>query len=131
MFITDTVDAVYPPESWTPQATMDRLGEIVSQKLDPGRVGSATPRFSLSAGMPGFTSTSAPDGTINTGRANGKLLSRPLLGGVRQSKVTSLSQLEPFFSRASLSNYEAVYAMGGVDWAAVERSLELDMFEGE
>lgn len=128
MFITDTVDAVYPPESWSPQATMDRLGEIVSQRLDLNKVGSATPRISLSAATAGFTPAA---GTAGSARRTDKLLSRPLLGGVRQSKVSSLSQLEPFFSRASLSNYEAVYALGGVDWPSVERSLELDLFEGE
>ena len=131
MFITDTVDAVYPPESWSPQATMDRLGEIVSQKLDLNRVGSVTPRISLSATTAGFSGLAMSDAAVGKTRKPEKRLSRPLLGGVRQSKVTSLGQLEPFFSRASLSNYEAVYAMGGVDWAAVERSLELDMFEGE
>lgn len=129
MFVTDTVDAVYPPESWSPQATMDRLGEIVGQRLDVNRVGSATPKLSLSAGMAGLASITSA--TAGVSRKYEKLLSRPLLGGIRQSKVSSLSQLEPFFSRASLSNYEAVYAMGGVDWTAVERSLELDLFEGE
>lgn len=131
MFITDTVDAVYPPESWSPQATMDRLGETVSQNLDLNRVGSMTPRISLSATTTGCSSLTMSDAAVGKTRKPEKRLSRPLLGGVRQSKVTSLSQLEPFFSRASLSNYEAVYAMSGVDWAAVERSLELDMFEGE
>jgi len=30
MFITDTVDAVYPPEEWRPAALLDRLSEVVS-----------------------------------------------------------------------------------------------------
>lgn len=55
---------------------------------------------------------------------------KPLLSNIRQSKITSLAALEPFFSRASLANYEAVYSLGNVDWDAVERSLEADLFEG-
>jgi hypothetical protein len=31
MFVTDTTDAVYPPESWSPYAIMDRLSEILSK----------------------------------------------------------------------------------------------------
>ena len=29
MFVTDTTDAVYPPEDYTPEAIMDRLAEIM------------------------------------------------------------------------------------------------------
>jgi hypothetical protein len=118
MFITDTVDAAYPPESWTPPAIMDRLGEIVSSRHLPGhghgRQMSLTPKAALA-----FKGYRPPQ------------TSRPLLGRVRQSKITSLSALEPFFQRASLSNYEAVYALGGVDWQATEASVEMDLFEGD
>jgi hypothetical protein len=31
MFVTDTTDAVYPPETWSPYAIMDRLSEILSR----------------------------------------------------------------------------------------------------
>ena len=116
MFITDTVDAVYPPENWTPQAIMDRLGEIVGTRQDlvQSRQNSTTPRVPQS---------------LNGSRRS--VLSKPLIGSLSQSKITSLSALEPFFSRASLANYEAVYAMGDVDWQAVESSVELDLFEGD
>lgn len=29
MFVTDTVDAVYRPEAWIPEAVMDQLAEII------------------------------------------------------------------------------------------------------
>lgn len=125
MFITDTVDAVYPPESWSPQATMDRLGELLNRRPDLMR--NAKPSQRAQADGHGLTNG---DTNARTDRG-GSTPARPILGKSRQSKITSLAELEPFFSRASLVNYEAVYAMGGVDWVAVENSLELDLFEGD
>jgi hypothetical protein len=34
MFITDTVDAVYRPENWMPEALLDQLAEIISDLPD-------------------------------------------------------------------------------------------------
>lgn len=55
-------------------------------------------------------------------------LRRPLLGFVKQ--VGSIRDLLPFFSQISISSYESVYAMGGVDWDAVEKGLMAEMFQG-
>ena len=30
MFVTDTVDAIYPPDQWFPEALLDQLAEVVS-----------------------------------------------------------------------------------------------------
>ena len=186
MFIVDTVDAAYPPENWTPQAVMDRLGEIVNQRPDlvnshphASNTKNGGPRVvdhsrrmnnqdynegngdSLSslpitamAQRESFSGETLPN-SINSLTATGadyqsyqealsqagipsttsinllrKSNIKPLLSNIRQSKITSLASLEPFFSRASLANYEAVYSLGNVDWDAVERSLEADLFEG-
>jgi hypothetical protein len=189
MFITDTVDAAYPPESWTPQATMDRLGEIINQRNDLMSQSHTGPRASISLlnskngplarSVYGSKDSRAEDGdeggitslamSAMTQRASfsgepalddtltditqqetlseallkaglpdlsitslvTKQLIKPLLSNLRQSKITSIIALEPFFSRASLANYEAVYSLGGIDWSAVETSLENDLFEGE
>lgn len=184
MFIVDTVDAAYPPENWTPQAVMDRLGEIINKRGDLVNTG---PRASISllntkngpqarktqenlddgdgdtlssvpmSAMAQRKSFSGESTTVNGEPSfftaeqqryqealsqagipyNLPLTSlrkpsiKPLLFSIRQSKITSLAALEPFFSRASLANYEAVYSLGVVDWEAVERSLEADLFEGD
>lgn len=192
MFITDTVDAAYPPEIWTPQATMDRLGEIINQRSDLMNQSHTGPRASISllntkngplaranhtsnAGnevgeeyegegarslpMSAMTQrasflgeASSPDDLTDimakqeltseallkaglpnlstTSKLVTKLLIKPLLSSLRQSKITSIVALEPFFSRASLANYEAVYSLGEVDWDAVELGLQSDLFEG-
>jgi hypothetical protein len=173
MFITDTVDAAYPPESWSPQATMDRLGEILNQRQDLSllRDGDNGPRGSISnmninnrmplhpstAMVASMTQRASFSGTTLPGNGPGsdesaaaadyanealkqaglpshttllKPAIKPLLSNIRQSKITHLKELEPFFSRASLANYEGVYSLGIVDWNMVEKSLEADLFEG-
>ncbi|GAA6058598.1 hypothetical protein JCM10212_004009 [Sporobolomyces blumeae] len=124
MFVTDTVDAIYPPDSWLPQAIMDRLGEILS---DP-RNAAAAPTFPaiFSSPVPVPNSSPTPSAADSTpGRAAAR---RPLLAARR---ISTMSELEPFFATVSLSAYEAIYNAGSrVDWVAVERLLERDLFEG-
>jgi hypothetical protein len=38
MFITDTVDAVYHPDEWSPEALMDKLAEVVAELATNSRV---------------------------------------------------------------------------------------------
>lgn len=45
--------------------------------------------------------------------------------------LTSLKQLQPFFSRASIETFEGVYADAGVDWEAIEDGLVAELFEGD
>lgn len=115
MFVTDTVDAVYPPDVWLPQAIMDRVGEIL---IDPH---SSLP--------PSTMHTFSPSDLASTAVAKLSHGRRPLL---TTRRIESMADLEPFFSRVSLSSYEAVYNSGGkVDWEAVERGLEREIFEGD
>lgn len=115
MFVTDTVDAIYPPDVWLPQAIMDRLGEILSDAH-----GTASSNVFQS---PNPTSP-APSLPIPLSSPR-----RPLLSARR---IDTIADLQPFFSGVSLSAYESVYNSGGkVDWEAVERRLEKEIFDGE
>ena len=38
MFVTDTMDAAYPPEEYDPEAIMDRLAEIMSEHRQSNEV---------------------------------------------------------------------------------------------
>ncbi|GAA5872796.1 hypothetical protein JCM8547_005705, partial [Rhodosporidiobolus lusitaniae] len=124
MFVTDTVDAIYPPDSWLPQAIMDRLGDILS---DPHSALPSNPSvFQSSPAVGGnaahFTAADAVDHFQPDAR-------RPLLAARR---IVSITELEPFFTTVSLSAYESIYRAGSrVDWATVERSLVVDLFEGK
>ncbi|RDX51932.1 hypothetical protein OH76DRAFT_1400831 [Lentinus brumalis] len=112
IFITDTVDAVYRPEEWYPEALLDRLAEVVG----------ALPVAESDAGPP-------PTSTLPTPSATNTQMRRPLLQSLRQ--IDSVRDLVPFFSTASISSYESVYHSGGIiDWQVVERGLLEDLFEG-
>lgn len=123
MFVTDTVDAIYPPDSWFPQAIMDRLGDILSDPQAPAPVSS-----SIST-TPILTASPTPDLFTPPPASNGPAEARrPLLAARR---INSITELEPFFTTISLSAYESVYRAGArVDWEAVERTLERSLFEG-
>jgi hypothetical protein len=45
-------------------------------------------------------------------------------------QVGSIRDLLPFFSQISMTSYESIYGMGGVDWDAVEKGLMAEMFQG-
>jgi hypothetical protein len=45
--------------------------------------------------------------------------------------LSSLKQLQPFFSRTSIETFEGVYADAGVDWDAIEDELVSEIFEGK
>ncbi|GAA5963888.1 hypothetical protein JCM21900_003967 [Sporobolomyces salmonicolor] len=103
MFCTDTVDAIYPPDAFLPQAIIDRLGELLG----------------------GDRAEDAPPSSAPPVRASAR---RPLLTARRMSTI---SELVPFFTTLSLSAYESVYHSGSrVDWDAVEDVLVRDLFEG-
>ncbi|KAK4703671.1 hypothetical protein P7C70_g2546, partial [Phenoliferia sp. Uapishka_3] len=108
MFVTDTVDAIYPPEPWLPQAIMDRLGELLA---GPDRVKGAPIDPAMSEWV-----SSKP---------------RPRQPLLTIKRIDSITDLQPFFSNISLDAYESVYHSGGrVDWDAVETQLKTELFEG-
>ncbi|EJF67133.1 hypothetical protein DICSQDRAFT_151482 [Dichomitus squalens LYAD-421 SS1] len=111
IFITDTVDAVYRPEDWSPEALLDQLAEVVGALPIPE------------------SDARPPVSHLPTPSATAAQMRRPLLQSLRQ--IDSVRDLVPFFSAASISSYESVYNSGGVvDWPAVERGLLEDLFEG-
>ncbi|THH09322.1 hypothetical protein EW145_g2101 [Phellinidium pouzarii] len=109
IFITDTVDAIYRPDDWFPEAIMDQLSETV------GDLPSSESRRP--------SGISLPDATSRRGAR------QPLLKSMKQ--IDSIHDLAPFFSHLSITSYEGVYASGGtVDWEAVEHALVEDIFDG-
>ncbi|KAG8901218.1 hypothetical protein FRB99_005473 [Tulasnella sp. 403] len=145
MFVTDTVDAVYRPESWMPESIMDQLAEIIADLPDVrGHAASANVPVVEAHHIAVLDKTSM--GMSNTNGASSPLhphLRRPLLSSVRS--IESIKDLVPFFSHVSLFSYESVYSSavssisggssstpgaGSVDWEAVERTLLEEIFEG-
>ncbi|KAK7025465.1 hypothetical protein VNI00_015993 [Paramarasmius palmivorus] len=113
IFITDTVDAIYRPNEWFPEAMMDQLAEIAG----------SLPRTSAST-----TAGPSPAPNLSTFGSH-RPARKPFLSSVRQ--IDSIRELIPFFSSVSISTYESVYASyANVDWDTVERGLLDDMFDG-
>ncbi|KAG6817586.1 hypothetical protein H0H87_006963 [Tephrocybe sp. NHM501043] len=111
IFVTDTVDAIYRPDNWFPEAMMDQFAEIAGAlPVGDGTNGVTTPN-------------------MITTFVDQRPLRRPMLNSIRQ--IESIRDLIPFFSNVSITSYESVYASGGnVDWEAVERGIVDDMFDG-
>ncbi|KAJ3545543.1 hypothetical protein NM688_g5613 [Phlebia brevispora] len=113
IFITDTVDAVYHPDNWTPAAMIDRLAEVVGELPIEGG------------------SRHQDHGTVATPvtpTQGARSLRKPFLTA---HQIDSIRDLVPFFNQASIASYESVYSSGGsVDWEAVEDGLYQDMFDG-
>lgn len=103
MFVTDTTDAVYPPEDFAPEAIMDTLAAILREH------GHGVKGEMISLALEELTK-----------------LRRPRL--LRVKTISSIRQLEPFFSRGSIDTFEGVYRESGVDWVAVEDGLCGEIF---
>lgn len=123
MFITDTVDAIYPPDQWSPAALLDRLSLV----LGVGGGDVPSPRVSPEAARGSFLSL---PGGKRVGKKGGRGSGgrKPLLSGVR--RIDDAGPLEKWFTKVSWANYEALYRGGGIDWRAVEEGLEADLFDG-
>ncbi|KAL0951843.1 hypothetical protein HGRIS_008504 [Hohenbuehelia grisea] len=117
IFITDTVDAIYRPDEYFPEAMMDQLADLAGSLPLSNSHESYTQRNGvLDAEVPASAT------------AEQRPIRRPLLGGIRQ--IDSIRDLVPFFSSVSITSFENVYHSSGmVDWIAVERSLIDDMFD--
>ncbi|EIN14374.1 hypothetical protein PUNSTDRAFT_140678 [Punctularia strigosozonata HHB-11173 SS5] len=116
IFITDTVDAVYRPDGWYPDALLDQLAEIAADL--------PTTEYRDARSTPQTVPSPGPATAIDP-----KLMRRPMLHNLRQ--IDSIRDLVPFFSSVSIASYESVYASSGtIDWPEVERSILEDMFDG-
>jgi len=127
IFITDTVDAVYRPDNWYPEAMMEQLAEIV------GNLPVAVCRISTLVAEIQTLMVYQDVSTINQAHsqlyADQQALRRPHLNSTRQ--IESMRDLVHFFSNISISSYESMYASSGnVDWEAVEKGIVEDMFDG-
>lgn len=133
MFVTDTVDAIYRPNDWFPEAMMDQLAEIAGSlprvcaynHLDLFTC-NQLPQTTITATTNGGTASPAP---ILSTFGHQRALRRPMLTSLRQ--IDSIRDLVPFFSSISLTTYESVYASNGsVDWDVIEKGIMDDMFDG-
>lgn len=106
IFVTDTIDAIYPPAGWEPIA----LADEVSQTL--GRWGASSP-------IPGDFNEI-------------KGLKQPWLSSTRiretaKDEIVDLV-LKPFFARLSIYAFENTYSLGVADTSVCTADLLADLF---
>lgn len=115
LFVTDTIDAVYPPANYQPVALVDELSEEVGSALK--------------------TPVPQAEGTAwLTAQGTRK---RPLLGasitkddvGTDKREELVAKILRPFFSQLSIFAFESTYAMSPLDWQSCTMGLLKDLFD--
>ncbi|KGO61907.1 Dopey, N-terminal [Penicillium expansum] len=110
LFVTDTIDAVYPPDRWEPIA----LADEISQTFGPRGAGSPI----------------VPTETNETQTHSG--LKRPWLisDWIRETAKDDIVErvLRPFFARLSIYVFESTYGMGSVDVTVCRDDLLADLF---
>ena len=119
LFVTDTIDAVHRPSSYTYQPVA--LVDEVSEEL--GAVMQHTAEYHGASGSTG-----------GAGHGNKK---RPLLGSGGISDEVSMDRkdelvakiLRPFFGQLSIYAFESTYAMAPVDWEGCVQGLVKDLFD--
>ncbi|KAJ9474697.1 Protein dopey [Pseudozyma hubeiensis] len=107
LFVTDTVDAVYPADDWVAATLLDALAA----------------RFASSGKETG--SRAADSG--NVAQVGGKR--RLQIGRLRS--VESVAELIPFLNGVSQNAFEANYRDEEVDWGDVDACLLGDMFDSD
>jgi hypothetical protein len=125
LFITDTVDVVYPPSDWTPDSILDRMASLLLKKKN-GKTSKSGVKDALQYDD---TKANGSGDDINVAAAdlvNSKR--KPQLTGLG-STITKIEELQPFFAHVSLNAFEQTYDCGeNIDWKAVEQSVEADLF---
>jgi hypothetical protein len=111
LFVTDTLDAIYPPDNWTSSALIDKVA-----------VSSNQPETPMTA-HPGHLSDPSTE------------LRRPWLcsdttRGIDQSDIPD-KLLQPFFRQLSILAFESTYSLGVVDQEACVDDLIADLFNDE
>ena len=111
LFVTDTIDAVYPPDRWEPVA----LADEVSQSFE-------SPEGILSPTVPAETVEPAAPGGLR----------RPWLisDHIRETAKDEIVErgLRPFFGRLSIYVFESTYGMESADLDACRNDLLADLF---
>lgn len=110
LFVTDTTDAVYPPDRWEPIA----LADEVSQTLGP--------RGAISPSVP----WEPAEPTARGGLRRPWLVSDRIRETAKDAIVERI--LRPFFDRLSIYVFESMYGMGSADLDVCRDDLLADLF---
>ena len=116
LFIADTIDAVYRPETWEPVSLVDELAEELGVATELQSPAPLTPSVDATA-VEGATSEKRP------------LLKVPdaVVNMTKDDLVANV--LRPWFTQLSIHAFETTYKMGSFDLYSAKQSLLKDLFD--
>ncbi|EDN07194.1 protein dopey [Histoplasma mississippiense (nom. inval.)] len=121
LFVTDTIDAVYPPDQWESVA----LADSIAQSL-----GTTTRRDSFdrstSNGLGNGNGNDGDDNSRRQGYKNAWLNSELSRETAKDEIVDKV--LKPFFDRLSIYAFESTYSLGAPDLKCFKDDLLADLF---
>ncbi|QSS57076.1 dopey [Histoplasma capsulatum var. duboisii H88] len=121
LFVTDTIDAVYPPDQWESVA----LADSIAQSL-----GTTTRRDSIdrstSNGLGNGNGNDGDDNSRRQGYKNAWLNSELSRETAKDEIVDKV--LRPFFDRLSIYAFESTYSLGAPDLECFKDDLLADLF---
>ncbi|KAK2750586.1 hypothetical protein FQN57_002657 [Myotisia sp. PD_48] len=115
LFVTDTIDVVYPPHRWEPSA----LADEVSRALGTGP--SMAEQSSTRQEMNGY------DDSAGTGGFKRSWLTSDLSRETNKDEIVEVL-LRPFFERLSIHAFETTYQLAVPDMEACKHDLMADLF---
>ncbi|KAK2848527.1 hypothetical protein FQN49_005639 [Arthroderma sp. PD_2] len=126
LFVTDTIDVVYPPNRWESVALADELSRSLGKSKSPQSDHSVSARD-----VNGYDDEGEGD-SADTGSGNGSGFKRAWLSSdlSRETAKDEIIEklLRPFFDRLSIHSFETMYSMGVPDMAACTDDLLADLF---
>ncbi|EQL38061.1 hypothetical protein BDFG_00452 [Blastomyces dermatitidis ATCC 26199] len=121
LFVTDTIDAVYPPDQWESVALADGIAR---------NLGTTTSRNSIDRSPKnGLGNGNGNDGDDDSGRDGYKKawLNSELSRETAKDEIVD-TVLRPFFDRLSIHAFESTYSLGVPDLEGCKDDLLADLF---
>ncbi|PGH05170.1 hypothetical protein GX51_03069 [Blastomyces parvus] len=121
LFVTDTIDAVYPPDQWESVALADGIAH---------NLGTTTSRNSIDRSTNNdFGNGNGNDGDDDSGRDGYKRawLNSELSRETAKDEIVD-TVLRPFFDRLSIHAFESTYSLGVPDLEGCKDDLLADLF---
>lgn len=108
LFVTDTIDAIYPPHRWEPTALADEVSQVLGSR------GAVSPAIH------------AESNDVPKGLKTPSLNSDQIRETAKDEIVDRV--LRPFFDRLSIHAFESTYSMGVPDLETCKDDLLADLF---
>ncbi|KAM5474324.1 hypothetical protein MauCBS54593_001898 [Microsporum audouinii] len=124
LFVTDTIDVVYPPNRWESAALADEISRSLGKSKSPLSEHSASAQE-----MNGYDGDEESAGTESSKKDGYKkaLLNSDLCRETAKDEIVE-KLLRPFFDRLSIYSFETMYSMGVPGITACTDDLLTDLF---